>query len=245
MPEGFAFPVNTGDGSIWTPFVADKGSQDRGSASLSVIARLRPGVSIAAAVHEMNSIHEQLKHEYPKDEDANPVRMESYASVLTGASRPAIIALDIAVFTVWLIACANVAGLLLARANNRRREVALRTALGASRGRLVRQMLTESMLLSLAGGALGLGLAALALRLMKHYLANAVIFGDQIHIDLKVCAYLFAAACVSAVLSGLLPALQASRVPPQEGLRQGTVASGIGAGNRRGGGTRWWWASWH
>ena len=117
-------------------------------------------------------------------------------------------------------------GLLLARGNNRRREVALRTALGAQRGRLVRQFLTESLLLSLAGGALGLELANLALHVLKRYLADAVVFGDQIHIDLKVCAYLFVASCVSAVLFGLLPALHASHVPPQEGLRQGATASG-------------------
>jgi predicted permease len=229
MPRGFAFPANTGDDAIWTPIpMDDKALQDRGSAALSVIARLRPGVSMAAAAHEMNSIHDQLKHEYPKDEDSHPIRMESYPSVVTGTARPAILALDVAVFAVWLIACANVAGLLLARGNGRRREVALRTALGAQRTRLVRQFLTESLLLSLAGGALGLELANLALHLLKRYLADAVVFGDQIHIDVKVCVYLFAASCVSAILFGLLPALHATHVPPQEGLREGTAASGTG-----------------
>jgi predicted permease len=226
MPTGFAFPANTGDTSIWTPIpVEDKALQDRSSSVLNVIGRLRPGVSLADASHELNSIHTQLIHEYPKDEDINPIRMETYPSVVTGSVRPSIIALDIAVFAVWLIACANVAGLLLARGNSRRREVALRTALGAQRGRLIRQFLTESLLLSLAGGALGLELAYLSLRLLKRYLANAVIFGDQIHIDLKVCAFLFVASCISALLFGLLPALHASSVPAQEGLRQGTAAS--------------------
>jgi predicted permease len=227
MPNGFAFPANTGDTSIWTPLPTDdKSMQDRSSSVLSVIGRLRPGVSLADASHELNSIHTQLIHEYPKDEDINPIRMELYPNVVTGSVRPAIIALDVAVFAVWLIACANVAGLLLARGNNRRREIALRTALGAQRGRLVRQFLTESLLLSLAGGALGLELAYLSLRLLKHYLANAVIFGDQIHIDLKVCVFLFVASCVSALLFGLLPAVHASNAPAQEGLRQGTAASG-------------------
>ncbi|WP_158793040.1 ABC transporter permease [Granulicella sp. L60] len=227
MPDGFAFPANAGGNAIWTPLpVDDKALQDRGSASLSVFGRLRPGVSIEAATHEMNSIHDQLKHEYPKDEDANRVSVELYSEVVTGTARPAIIALDVAVFAVWLIACANVAGLLLARGNNRRKEVALRTALGAQRGRLVRQFLTESLLLSFAGGALGLELASLALRLLKHYLADAIIFGDQIHIDAKVCAYLFGASCVSAILFGLLPALHVSKAPVQEGLRQGAAAAG-------------------
>ncbi|HUZ95250.1 MAG TPA: ADOP family duplicated permease [Edaphobacter sp.] len=238
MPNGFAFPANTGENSIWTPIPADeKSMQDRSSAMLSVIGRLRPGVTLTAATHEMNSIHQQLVHQYPKDEDVNPVHMERYANVVTGTARPAIIALDIAVFVVWLISCANVAGLLLARGNNRRREVALRTALGAQRSRLIRQFLTESLLLGLAGGALGLELADLTLRLLKHYLANAVIFGDQIHIDFKVCAFLFIASCLSAVLFGLLPALHATRVPPQDGLRQGTAASGISPQQARWGNT--------
>ena len=227
MPNGFSFPANTGDSSIWTPLpVQEKALQDRAGSMLSVIGRVRPGITLADATREMNSIHDQLKREYPADEETNPIRMEPYANVVTGTARPAILALDVAVFAVWLIACANVAGLLLARGNNRRREVALRTALGAQRGRLVRQFLTESLLLSLAGGALGLELANLALHLLKRYLADAVVFGDQIHIDLKVCAYLFVASCVSAILFGLLPALHASHVPPQEGLRQGAVASG-------------------
>ena len=227
MPNGFAFPANTGDTSIWTPLpIQDKSLLDRSSSALSVIARLRPGIPMGDALHELNSIHTQLIHEYPKDEDINSIRMESYPSVVTGSVRPSIIALDVAVFAVWLIACANVAGLLLARGNSRRREVALRTALGAQRGRLIRQFLTESLLLSLAGGALGLELAALSLRLLKHYLAHAIIFGDQIHIDLKVCVFLFAASCISALLFGLLPAIHASSAPAQEGLRHGTSASG-------------------
>ena len=227
MPAGFSFPVNTGDDAIWTPIpVEEKGLQDRSSSSLAVIARLRPGVDITTATHEMNSIHQQLVHEYPKDEDTNPIHMELYSNVVTGSARPGIIALDVAVFAVWLIACANVAGLLLARGNARLREVALRTALGAQRSRLIRQFLTESLLLSLAAGILGFGLAWFVLHLLKRYLDNAVIFGDQIHIDLKVCAFLFIASCVSAILFGLLPALHASHASPQDGLRQGTAASG-------------------
>jgi predicted permease len=227
MPRGFAFPANTGNTSIWTPLpVQDKALQDRSSSALSVIGRMRPGVTLADATHETNSIHTQLLHEYPKDEDISPMHLELYPKVITGSVRPSIIALDIAVFAVWLIACANVAGLLLARGNGRHREIALRTALGAQRGRLIRQFLTESLLLSLAGGVLGLALAALSLKLLKHYLAHAVIFGDQIHIDLKVCAFLLVASCISALLFGFLPAVHASNASPQEGLRQGTAASG-------------------
>src|SRR5215471_202563 len=171
MPDGFAFPANTGDSAIWTPLpVSDKQVEDRGSAFMSVIARMRPGVKLEDARREMNSIHEQLKREYPKEESANPVQVERYSDVVTGSVRPAILALDGAVFAVWLIACANVEGLMLERGNARRREIAVRTALGAQRTRLVRHFLTESLLLSLAGGALGLLLAGLALSLLKKYL---------------------------------------------------------------------------
>ncbi len=227
MPEHFAFPAGTGDETIWTPIPEDdKALQERNSAALSVVARLRPGVTVAQATHEMNQIHDQLEKEYPKDEDFNPIQIKTYPEVVTGSVRPAILALDVAVIAVWLIACANVAGLLLARGNNRRRELALRTALGAGRGRLVRQLLTESLLLSLAGGVLGLGLAFAALRVLKQYLSDAVIFGNEIHVDGAVCGYLLGASCVSAVLFGLLPALHASRIPAQEGLRQGTAGGG-------------------
>ncbi|MEG9438875.1 ABC transporter permease [Edaphobacter sp. HDX4] len=229
MPEGFAFPAESGGNAIWTPApIGDAALQSRSSAVMSVIGRLRAGVSLSEARHEMNSIHDQLRHEYPKDERADPIRVDRYSDVVTGSARAPIIALDLAVLAVWLIACANVAGLLMARGNARRREFAVRTALGAQRSRLIRQLLTESLLLSFAGGLLGLELAALALHLLKRYLADAVIFGDQIHVDAKVCAYLFIASCVSAVLFGLLPALHATRVTPQESLRQGAAAgSGV------------------
>ena len=233
MGDGFSFPGNN-DSVIWTPVPVDDATlQDRGSSSLSVIARLRPGVSLAAATHEMNGIHEQLRREYPKDEEASPIRMERYPEVVTGSARPTILALDAAVVAVWLIACANVAGLLLARGSARRREVALRTALGAGRGRLIRQFLTEGLLLSAAGGMLGLLLAEAALRVLKTYLANAVVYGEGIHIDGRVCAYLVAASCVSAVLFGLVPALVASSVPAQEALREGSAGSGTSRGQAR------------
>ena len=153
--------------------------------------------------------------------------MESYRDSLTEGVRPALRALNFAVLAVWLIACANVAGLMLTRANGRRREIAIVTALGAPRGRVMRQVLTEALLLGLGGGAIGLGLAAIALRVLKHYLSNAVIFGSDIHINLTVCLYLLLASVVSAVLFGLAPAWSSARVSAQEGLREGTISGGV------------------
>jgi predicted permease len=227
MPEGFAFPASTGGQSVWTPVPVEVPDlQHRDSAMLNVVARLRSGVQLDQALAELNSIHEQLKKEYPKDEDTEHIRMQSYPDVVTSGVRQGLLALNAAVLTVWLIACANVAGLLLTRTNNRRREIAIRSALGAGKSRLVRQFLTESLILSLAGGALGLALAAGVLRVLKHYLANAVIFGDEIHVNAAMCGYLVAASCLSAMLFGLVPALHAAHVPVQDGLREGTAAAG-------------------
>ncbi len=160
MPDGFAFPANTGDSTIWTPLpVNDKEMQDRGSAMLNVMGRMRTGVRLDDARRELNAIHEQLRESIRRTRGTNPVQVERYSDRMTGSVKSAILALDGAVFAVWLIACANAAGLLLARGNGRRREVAVRTAPGAQRWRLVRQFLTESLLLALAAGALGLVLA--------------------------------------------------------------------------------------
>jgi predicted permease len=141
--------------------------------------------------------------------------------------RPALNALNIAVIAVWLIACANVAGLMLTRSNGRRREIAIVSALGAPRGRVIQQFLTESLVLALAGGAAGLGLAAAALHLLKHYLSNAVLYGEDVHINVGVCMYLLLASVVSAAVFGLAPAWTSARVPLQEGLREGAAATGV------------------
>jgi predicted permease len=226
LPRGVTFPVGA-DTGIFSPLdSSSKGLQDRSNAALEIIGLLRPGVTPAQAQAELNGIHQQMEKAYPKDEDANPLQVESYRDSITRGTRPAMFALDWAVLAVWLIACANVAGLVLTRTNARRREIAIRGALGAQRGRIAAQFLTESLLLALAGAAAGLGVAALALHLLGKYLADKVLFGKDIHINLEVFAFLLAASCISAVIFGLLPAWHASGVPAQEGLREGTAAAG-------------------
>jgi predicted permease len=225
LPESRVFPENTD--SMFSPLeINGKDYQDRGSSFLTAVGRLRAGVSAGQAQAELEQIHQQLAKEYPDKESSEPVLVEPYQDAITQGSKSALLALSAAVISVWLIACANVAGLMLTRANSRRREIAIRGALGAGRSRLMQQFLTESLLLSLSGGVLGLGIAGLSLKLLSHYLGNAVRHGADVHIDFMVCAYLLLASCVSAVLFGVIPGWHASHIPAQEGLREGSAAAG-------------------
>jgi predicted permease len=226
LPDGISFPGKA-DEALYAPVnMDDKGLQERDSSALMPLGLLRAGVSIEQARSELNSIHQQLLKEYPKEESKDNIRIVDYRESLTESVKPALLALNGAIIAVWLIACANVAGLMLTRTNSRRREIAIRGALGAGRQRLMQQFLTESLLLALGGAAVGLGVAFVALRLLKHYLENAVFNGDRIHIDAPVCVFLLLASCISALLFGLVPAWIATKVPAQEGLREGAAATG-------------------
>ncbi|MGB7136721.1 MAG: ABC transporter permease [Acidobacteriaceae bacterium] len=227
LPPGVLFPPNSGEEIVSPLNVDDKSLQDRGSGVLQPIALLRPGVAADQAERELTDVHSQLLHDYPKDEmKGETIRLVDYHAFITKDSRGALFALDWAVIAVWLIACANVAGLILTRTSSRRREIAVRAALGAPRGRITRQFLTESLLLSVAGAAAGLGIAWLALRLLRHYLANSLLYGADIHVNAGVLLFLLAASCLSALLFGFAPAWHAAGVPAQEGLREGTAAAG-------------------
>jgi predicted permease len=227
LPPGVEFPADV-EHPIYSPLVTDeKGLQGRDDEGLLAFGLMRPGVALEQVRTELNGIRQQLLQEHPKDESKDKIKVLSYRDSLTESARPALTALNLAVVAVWLIACANVAGLMLTRANGRRREIAIVTALGAPRGRVMQQFLTESLLLALAGGAAGLALAAIALRVLKHYLSNAVLYGEQVHINASVCVYLVVASVISAMLFGLAPAWASSRIPLQEGLREGAAATGV------------------
>ena len=227
LPEGTGFPGDNPDGLLYAPMdTSDPSNLDRGNSGLALVGLLRPGVQPAQAQAELNGIRQQLQKEYPKDEGKDPIRVIPYRDSLTPKIRPALHALSFAVIAVWLIACANVAGLMLTRANARRREIAIRSALGAMRRRLVQQFLTECLLLAFIGGAVGLGIAALILRMLRHYLSNEVMFGADIHINGWVCAFLLLASSLSAVFFGLLPSWVAANAPAQEGLRDNATATG-------------------
>jgi predicted permease len=197
------------------------------------VARLRPGVSVSQAQQEISTLHTQLLHEFASSETLEPVRVESLRDVTTDNVRSGLYALDAAVAVVWLIACANLAGLMLARTNARRRELAIRGALGAPKNRLIRQFFTESLLVSLLGGAAGLLAAWTSLHILGHFLAAFIPSGEQIHIDAGVCAVLLLFSCLSAVFFGVGPGLYGANLPVQEGLREGSLGSGTGRNHAR------------
>lgn len=226
MPESFRF--QGGSDFLFSPLdVSNKDLQDRQNGMLSVIGRLRPGNSVEDASRELAGIKQQNLRMYPGKELDNRIIVQSYARFLTREVRPGLLALNGLVFAVWLLATINVAGLLLTRTQGRRREIAVRAAVGASSGRLLRQFLVESLLLSFVGAGIGLAITSAALRISRAYLGNTFQNGDLIHIDTTVCVYALVASCISALIFGMIPALQAARLPILNGLREGSAASGI------------------
>ena len=228
MPAGFEFPSVGVGPTVWIPLVSSKEYEARDSRTLTGVGRLKDGMSITAAQAELSGIQSNIAKAYPTLELDKNVRVKSYRDVLTGNVRPALLALQFAVLAVWLIACANVASLLLSRTSARRREIAIRSAIGAGRTRIVRQFLTESLLLAFAGAALGLALAYGCVRVLRFYLDLYLPLSHHIQIDVRVVAPLVGFSIVSAVLFGLIPAIQAARAPAEEALREGTPAAGAG-----------------
>ena len=225
MPESFRF--QGGSDYLFSPLdISNKDLQDRRSGMLSVLGRLHPGNTVDDAMRELAGIKQQNLRAYPGKERDNRVLVEDYSRFLTRNVRSGLLALNGLVLAVWLLATINVAGLLLTRTQGRRREIAVRAAVGATSTRLLRQFLVESLLLSLVGAGLGLAITSAALRISRAYLANTFQNGDMIHIDTSVCVYALIASCVSALIFGIIPALQAARLPILNGLREGSAGSG-------------------
>ncbi|HEY8413158.1 MAG TPA: ABC transporter permease, partial [Pyrinomonadaceae bacterium] len=236
MPASFEFPIQNEPVELWTTIAADAEGKSpvtaaRGAHFLRVIARLKPNVTPEQAQSEITAIAARLEQQYPDQNTHKSLRLEAALSALVGDIRPALLILLGAVACVLLIACANVANLLLARATSRYKEMAIRAALGASRIRVIRQLLTESILLSLVGGAVGLLLAVwwsdLLIALGKEDIPRAVHVG----IDWRVLGFTFGVSVLTGVIFGLFPAFHSSKTELVESLKEG--ARGTSDGGRR------------
>ena len=216
MPAGFTYPS---DCELWRPFPLEPTKEARDNRFLSVVTRLKPGVTLSQAQTEIDTVNQRLAQSYAETNSGWGVRLSELRESLVGELRTSLLMLLGAVAFVLLIACANVANLLLARAAYRQKEIALRTALGASRLRVVRQLLTESVLLSLVSGVVGLALSLWFIRLLVAITPPNTPRLSEIGIDLRVFAFTFGVTIVAGILFGLFPALQTSRPNLNETLK--------------------------
>jgi predicted permease len=235
MPPGTAHPGNEyqplaygQDVDVWSPFTFEGNPSQRGSHFLEVIGRLKPGITIAQANAELNTVLTQIGKENGGYGDWRMLVI-SLNDEVVGKSRQLLLVLLGTVAMVLLIACANAANLMLTRAAARQREIAVRVALGAPRSRVVRQLLTESLLISCVGGGLGLGLAFAGVKALVSLLPANFPRAEDIHLSAPVFLFTLVISVGTGILFGLAPALQAARTDPKEGLHKGGRATMGGA----------------
>ncbi|MCI0408155.1 MAG: ABC transporter permease [Acidobacteria bacterium] len=225
MPETFNFPIGGSPRSYWVPLTTDPDTRERvelrGNHYLRAVGLLKEGIGPLQAEADLDTIARRLETAYPGTNHLMRARVLPLHEELVGDVRPALLVLLGAVGFVLLIACANIANLLLARASSRQKEIAIRAALGAGWGRIARQLLVESLLLSLAGGALGLLVAIWGVDFVVRLAPGPIPRIGEIGLDVRVLAFTLGVSLLTGILSGLAPALRSARASLDPDLREG------------------------
>ncbi len=231
MREGFTFPAR--DTAMWTSLqLGPEDFEDIDNNYLQVLARLKPGIGLDEARAEMSAIAERLERAHPKENAQTGATLQMLGDQVPTQTRLLLFGLFGASLCVLLIACTNLASLLVARAIGRRGELAIRAALGAGRERLVRQLLTESLTVSLAGGALGLFIAYSAVPVLRRLVPVTLPLGDASILDPRVLAFTFALTVTTAIAFGVVPAWRACRAEDVSDLRTGMRSATVRRGQR-------------